>query len=77
MKDHVIGVDIGTTGTKTGIYDGDGRLKGEAFEDPSCAIRAPVRSSRTPRKSSVGSADGQGCDGAGGSGARQDRRDCA
>ena len=33
MTDHVIGVDIGTTGTKTGIYDRDGRLVGEAFEE--------------------------------------------
>jgi xylulokinase len=33
MKDHVIGVDIGTTGTKTGIYDTQGRLVGEAFEE--------------------------------------------
>lgn len=33
MKDHVIGVDIGTTGTKTGIYDREGRLVGEAFEE--------------------------------------------
>ncbi|WP_176559321.1 xylulokinase [Rubellimicrobium roseum] len=33
MQDHVIGVDIGTTGTKAGIYDRDGRLKGEAFEE--------------------------------------------
>lgn len=33
MKDHVIGVDIGTTGTKTGIYDRDGRLVAEAFEE--------------------------------------------
>lgn len=33
MKDHVIGVDIGTTGTKTGIYDSQGRQVGEAFEE--------------------------------------------
>ncbi|MEI4472391.1 xylulokinase [Frigidibacter sp. MR17.24] len=33
MRDHVIGVDIGTTGTKAGIYDSEGRLKGEAFEE--------------------------------------------
>lgn len=33
MKDHVIGVDIGTTGTKTGIYDRNGRQVGEAFEE--------------------------------------------
>ena len=33
MTDHVIGVDIGTTGTKTGIYDREGRLVGEAFEE--------------------------------------------
>lgn len=33
MKDHVIGVDIGTTGTKTGLYDRNGRLVSEAFEE--------------------------------------------
>lgn len=33
MKDHVIGIDIGTTGTKAGIYDRTGRLVGEAFEE--------------------------------------------
>lgn len=33
MRDHVIGIDIGTTGTKTGIYDLEGRLVGEAFEE--------------------------------------------
>ena len=33
MKDHVIGIDIGTTGTKAGIYDRAGRLVGEAFEE--------------------------------------------
>jgi xylulokinase len=33
MRDHVIGIDIGTTGTKTGIYDQDGRLVGDAFEE--------------------------------------------
>lgn len=33
MRDHVIGVDIGTTGTKAGIYDRDGRLAGDAFEE--------------------------------------------
>lgn len=33
MRDHVIGVDIGTTGTKTGIYDRQGRLVGDAFEE--------------------------------------------
>ena len=25
MQDHVIGIDIGTTGTKVGIYDREGR----------------------------------------------------
>ena len=33
MQDHVIGVDIGTTGTKTGIYDRNGWLVGDAFEE--------------------------------------------
>ncbi|WP_207481877.1 xylulokinase [Arenibaculum pallidiluteum] len=33
MRDHVIGIDIGTTGTKTGIYDREGRLAGSAFEE--------------------------------------------
>ncbi len=33
MRDHVVGIDIGTTGTKTGIYDRDGRLVGDAFEE--------------------------------------------
>ena len=33
MKDHVIGIDIGTTGTKTGVYDTEGRIVGEAFEE--------------------------------------------
>lgn len=33
MQDHVIGVDIGTTGTKAGIYDVEGRMVGEAFEE--------------------------------------------
>lgn len=31
MRDHVIGVDIGTTGTKTGIYDRNGGMVGDAF----------------------------------------------
>lgn len=33
MRDHVIGIDIGTTGTKSGIYDAQGRGVGEAFEE--------------------------------------------
>ncbi len=33
MKSHVIGIDIGTTGTKAGIYDADGRLLGDAWEE--------------------------------------------
>jgi len=33
MKDHVIGVDIGTTGTKIGIYNHEGYLVGEAYEE--------------------------------------------
>jgi xylulokinase len=33
MRDHVIGIDIGTTGTKAGIYDQEGRLQGDAFEE--------------------------------------------
>lgn len=33
MRDHVIGIDIGTTGTKTGIYDSNGRVVGDAFEE--------------------------------------------
>lgn len=33
MKSNVIGIDIGTTGTKTGVYDKDGRLLGEAWEE--------------------------------------------
>ncbi|SEQ28719.1 xylulokinase [Faunimonas pinastri] len=33
MTTHVIGIDIGTMGTKTGIYDEDGRLVAEAFEE--------------------------------------------
>ncbi len=28
MKTNVIGIDIGTTGTKTGVYDSEGRLLG-------------------------------------------------
>ncbi|WP_309085657.1 FGGY family carbohydrate kinase [Chelativorans sp.] len=33
MARYVIGVDIGTMGTKTGIYDEDGRLCGTAYEE--------------------------------------------
>ncbi|MDQ0395551.1 FGGY-family carbohydrate kinase [Labrys monachus] len=33
MAHCVIGVDIGTTGTKTGLYDEAGRLLGSAFEE--------------------------------------------
>jgi xylulokinase len=33
MAKAVIGIDIGTTGTKTGIYDEAGRLLGSAFEE--------------------------------------------
>lgn len=33
MRDHVIGIDIGTTGTKAGIYDRQGRLVGDGFEE--------------------------------------------
>nr|BAT28847.1 xylulose kinase [Aureimonas frigidaquae] len=33
MVTHVIGIDIGTTGTKTGVYDSQGRCVGEAFEE--------------------------------------------
>ena len=40
MQDHVIGIDIGTTGTKVGIYDREGRLVGDAFEENrSCVIQ--------------------------------------
>lgn len=33
MAKAVIGIDIGTTGTKTGIYDETGKLLGSAFEE--------------------------------------------
>lgn len=33
MANAVIGIDIGTTGTKTGIYDETGKLLGSAFEE--------------------------------------------
>jgi xylulokinase len=33
MRDHVIGIDIGTTGTKVGIYDRDGRIVRDAFDE--------------------------------------------
>lgn len=33
MAACVVGVDIGTTGTKTGIYDETGLLRGDAFEE--------------------------------------------
>ena len=33
MSDCVMGIDIGTMGTKTNIYDAAGVLKGEAFEE--------------------------------------------
>ncbi|HEX2017562.1 MAG TPA: FGGY family carbohydrate kinase [Aurantimonas sp.] len=64
MQDHVIGIDIGTTGTKTGIYDRDGRMVGDAFEesvlrypgpgqveqDPDEMFRSAVRTIRTALK---------------------------
>lgn len=33
MASYVVGVDIGTMGTKTGIYDETGRLSGTAYEE--------------------------------------------
>ncbi|PZX12194.1 xylulokinase [Palleronia aestuarii] len=39
--DHVIGIDIGTTGTKTGIYDASGRLVADAFEESRLTYPAP------------------------------------
>jgi xylulokinase len=33
MVSYVIGVDIGTMGTKTGIYDDRGNLRGTAYEE--------------------------------------------
>ena len=50
MKDHVIGVDIGTTGTKTGIYDSDGRLKGEAFEESILRYPRPGQVEQDPEE---------------------------
>ncbi|WBU61600.1 xylulokinase [Paracoccus albus] len=50
MKDHVIGVDIGTTGTKTGIYDRDGVLKGEAFEESVLRYPGPGQVEQDPEE---------------------------
>ena len=33
IEQVVIGVDLGTTGTKTGIFDSTGRLISEAYEE--------------------------------------------
>ena len=48
MRDHVIGIDIGTTGTKTGIYDRGGRLVGEAFEESVLRYPGPGQVEQDP-----------------------------
>jgi xylulokinase len=48
MRDHVIGIDIGTTGTKTGIYDKDGRLVGDAFEESILRYPGPGQVEQDP-----------------------------
>lgn len=49
MKDHVIGVDIGTTGTKTGIYSRDGVPVGEAFEESHLIYPRPGEVEQDPQ----------------------------
>lgn len=48
MRDHVIGIDIGTTGTKTGIYNLEGRLVGEAFEESILRYPGPGQVEQDP-----------------------------
>lgn len=50
MRDHVIGIDIGTTGTKTGIYDREGRLVGDAFEESILHYPAPGQVEQDPEE---------------------------
>jgi hypothetical protein len=53
MRDHVIGIDIGTTGTKTGIYDREGRLVGDAFEESILRYPGPGQVEQDPDEISV------------------------
>ena len=48
MRDHVIGIDIGTTGTKAGIYDREGRLVGDAFEESILRYPGPGQVEQDP-----------------------------
>ena len=48
MRDHVIGIDIGTTGTKAGIYDVSGRLVGDAFEESILRYPGPGQVEQDP-----------------------------
>jgi xylulokinase len=50
MRDHVIGIDIGTTGTKTGIYDRAGRLAGDAFEESVLRYPGPGQVEQDPEE---------------------------
>lgn len=50
MRDHVIGIDIGTTGTKAGIYDSQGRLVGSAFEESILRYPAPGQVEQDPEE---------------------------
>lgn len=45
----IIGVDIGTTGTKTGVYDIEGNLLGEAFEESRLYYPGPGRVEQNPQ----------------------------
>lgn len=50
MRDHVVGIDIGTTGTKTGIYDNAGRLVGDAFEESILRYPGPGQVEQDPEE---------------------------
>lgn len=50
MRDHVIGIDIGTTGTKTGIYDLEGRVVGDAFEESVLRYPGPGQVEQDPEE---------------------------
>jgi len=50
MRDHVIGIDIGTTGTKTGIYDREGRVVGDAFEESILRYPGPGQVEQDPEE---------------------------
>lgn len=50
MRDHVIGIDIGTTGTKTGIYDRNGRSVGSGFEESILRYPGPGQVEQDPEE---------------------------